>query len=257
MTRPVCVCLLTVGFAFVHVAWAQSAPSSPAPTLASLEQNVKDKTAEWDQLAQNLDPTLVRLLPCDPKAAAAIAEVIKASEARVAAVSAYLDAASRDALLQTNGAKQVLASAQALNPDVAAEKSDLGPERTGLDGQIANLTQSASSRASLAVPSENLKQILAIQQQRSDTVDSATMHDAAAVTALSDFVMQLTARQSAWTDVHSAFDAEASRWAAYYSARQARAEMECTITKGTAAVPATKAAPRGPAPSIPAKGTQK
>ena len=61
-----------------------------APTLGTLEQTVKDRTTEWQKLAQNLEPTLNRLLPCDSKVAASITEVSKASEARVAALAAYL-----------------------------------------------------------------------------------------------------------------------------------------------------------------------
>ena len=60
-------------------------------------------------------------------------------------MTAYLEAANRQALLQTTSAKQVLASAQALGTDLAAEKSDLAPERAGLDGQISNLAQSRSA----------------------------------------------------------------------------------------------------------------
>ena len=212
------------------------------------------RTAEWSRLAQNLDPALVRLLPCDPKVATSITEVSKASDARVAAVTAYLESAIGEAQRQTEGARQVLTSAQALSGDLSAEKSDLVAERAGLDGQIANLTQSSASRGSFSIPGETLKQTLALQQQRSDTIDSATAHGQAAGSALSDLIVQLQARQTAWADVRTAFETEAARWTAYYAARQARAQMECSITKGSAGPSKTPAPKSGAAP---ARGTGK
>jgi hypothetical protein len=212
------------------MAVAQSAPAPSA--LAALEQSVKDRTAEWNKLSQGLQPALNRLLPCDPKVAAAIAEVMKASEARIAAIAAYLGAANRQAALQTSAARQVVASAQGLGTDLAAEKSDLAPERAGLDGQLANLAQSADRRASLAAPQDALKQVAAVQKQRSDAVDSAAGYVDTAASALADLVVQLQARQTAWSDAQTAFEAEATRWSAYYTARQARAQTECTVSRG-------------------------
>src|SRR5579863_5687423 len=170
MMRTVCLCLLTAAMA--------AAQNAPAPsTLAALEQTAKDRTAEWNKLSQGLEPAINRLLPCDPKVAAAIAEVIKASEARIAAIAAYLGAANRQAALQTSAARLVVTSAQGLGADLAAEKSDLAPERAGLDGQLANLAQSAERRGSLAAPQDALKQVVAVQKQRSDTVDSAVNYE--------------------------------------------------------------------------------
>jgi len=223
--RIVCLCLLTAATA--------AAQNTPAPsTLAALDQTVKDRTTEWNKLSQALEPAINRLLPCDPKVAADIAEVIKASEARIAAIASYLGAASRQAALQTTAVRQVATSAQGLGADLAVEKSDLAPERAGLDGQLANLTQSAERRGSLAAPQDALKQVEAVQKQRSDTVDSAVGFADTAGPALADLMVQLQARQTAWTDVQTAFEAEGTRWNAYYAARQARAQIECTISRG-------------------------
>ena len=253
MIRPrtiwqVYLCLFTAGFAAAqNQSGAPPAVSAP-PALAALEQTVKDRTVEWNRLAQSLEGSLVRLLPCDPKIAASITEVTKASDARTAAIAAYLDAANRQAQLQAGAAKQVLASLQGLDVDLAAEKSDLAPERAGLDGQLANLSQSVQHRASLAAPQDGLKQIVALQQQRSDAVDAAVSHADASATDLADVVMQLQARQAALNELQTAFGTEAARWSAYYATRLARAQTECSISKGVepaAAPPAGKRAGKG------------
>lgn len=224
MIRIVFVCLFAAALA------AQDAAAPPA--LAQLERMVKDRTAEWQKLSQGLEPELSRLLPCDPKIAAAITDVNSASDARISAVEVYLQAANRQAALDVSAAKQVVASAQMLGADLAAEKSGIAPERASLDGLLANLTQSAQRRAALAEPEDALKQVLAVQQERSDAVDSALGRADGAAAALTDLVTQLQARQAAWTDVQNAFAAEAIRWRTYYSARLLRAQTECTITKG-------------------------
>lgn len=234
------LCLLTAAAAAGQNATAQN-PSTPA-SLADLEKAVQNRTAEWDRLAQNLELSLIRLLPCDPKIAASITAVNRASGARITAVAAYLEAANHQAELQANAARQVLASAQGLGTDLAAEKSGMAPERAAVDGLIVNLNQSLQRRPSLSAPADGLKQVLADQQQRADAVDSSASHAAAASMDLADLVMQLDARRSAWSGVQSAFQGEAVRWNAYYAARLARAQTECNITRG---LTPPKPAPQG------------
>ncbi len=236
MYRVVSLCLLSAAIA---AAQNDSAP----PSLAALEQNAKDRTAEWNKLSQSLESSLIRLLPCDPKVAAAISEVNKASAARIASVAAYLGAANRQALLQTSGAKQVIASVQSLATDLAAEKSSDARERSALDQQGANLSQSAQRRPVLSPSADALKDVAASQQQRSDAVDAAGNHAEEAGTALRDLVVQLQNRESAWKDIQAAFQTEGTRWDAYYAARQARAQTECVIVKGLSPAPGKQTVP--------------
>jgi hypothetical protein len=61
--------------------------------------------------------------------------------------------------------------------------------------------------------------------------------------ALRDLVTAAEAREAAWKDVLASNEAERTRWKAYYVARLARAQTECSIIQGTApaaAPPATK-----------------
>ncbi len=211
-----------------------SGKASPS-TLAALEQNVRQKTADWEKLAQGLDASIRHLLPCDPKAAAAITELSKASEARTSALAAYLREASRQTAFQTAEARRLLASVQPLGQEFTAEKSDLAQEQLGVNGQLAALTDSAQRRASFNAALDALRQISALQQLRSDALASGISHDDATWQATRTLVAELEEREAALKDTQAAFEAERARWSAYYAARLARAQTECAVTKGVAA----------------------
>ena len=65
--------------AFGDQAFAQT----PAPELATLEQTAQKRHAEWASLAKDLSERMARILPCDARYAAGVAEVSRASEARL------------------------------------------------------------------------------------------------------------------------------------------------------------------------------
>ncbi len=106
--RIACFCaVMAVSATAQNVAQNLSGPLS----LAALAQTAQQKKADWGQnYRSGLDTSILALLPCDPKVAVAIAEVSKASEARLAAISAYLQEAARQAALQAAAARGVLAS---------------------------------------------------------------------------------------------------------------------------------------------------
>jgi len=183
-------------------------------------------------LADALEAQLIKLLPCDPKAAAAIMQVSKASDARLAAIAAYLDDANQRAAAQLEAAKKLLASATAAEAELTAEKEDLAAERAGINGQIVNLNESAKDKVAFAPAQDQLKQVSLQEQKRSDAIDSASSHQAPSVAALRDLVEQLEKRQTAQGDVQKAFEKEQAAWSAYYVARLARAQTECSITQG-------------------------
>jgi hypothetical protein len=217
---------------------AKAGPSA----LAALEQTVRQKTAGWEKLTQGLDASIRHLLPCDPKAAAAITELSKASDARTAALSAYLQEAARQTALLTEAARRMLAALQPLATEFSAEKSDLMQEQLGILGQIAVLADTAAGggqhRASFDGAQDALRQIGALEQQRSDTVDSGISHDDATWQAVRGLLAQLEEREAALKETQAAFETERARWSAYYAARLLRAQTECNVTKGGAAAPA-------------------
>ena len=225
-----------IGLIVAAVAAAQNV--TPQAPLAVLEQAVHQKTADWETLALGLDATIRGLLPCDPKAAAAITELSKASDARIAALSAYLQEAGREAVLQTAAARRLLAAVQPLGTDLSSEKTDVAQEHTGVSGQIAALTDSAQRRPSFNGPQETLRRIAALEQQRSDAVDSGINHDEATGEAARGLLAKLEDREAALSGVQAAFETESVRWSAYYATRLARAQAECTVTKPLSTAPA-------------------
>jgi hypothetical protein len=240
MIRIVCFCVVMAAAAAAQSAGQNT--SGPA-ALAALAQTARQTKTDWERLAQNLDSSILALLPCDPKATAAITEVSKASDARLAATTAYLQEAARQAALQAAAARSVLASVEPLRPDLVIEKLDLAQEQLAVNGQIATLADPLVSsadgqrRASFNGAQDALRQIAALEQQRSEAVDSATGHADSAAGAVRDTIAQLVAREAAMKGAQAAFEAEGSRWTAYYAARLARAQMECNVTKGVVAPP--------------------
>ncbi len=239
VTRSGCVCLLLAASAAAQ----DAAPNATGRAgLAALEQTARQKSTEWDRLAQALDASIRGLLPCDPKAAAAITEVSKASDARIAALSAYLQEAGRQHALQTAAARHMLASVEPLGAELPMEKLDLEQEQLGVRGQTAALSDSAQRRSSFNGAQDALRHIASLEQQRSDAVDSAISHTDATAAAVRGLLTELEGQEAALKETQAAFAAEGARWSAYYSARLARAQTECAITKGVIPAPAQ---PRG------------
>jgi hypothetical protein len=235
MIRIVCLAVMAVSAA------AQDAvPGTSGPVaLAVLEQTARQRTAEWEKLEQSLDSSIKPLLPCDPKAAAAIAAVSKASDARIAALAAYLHEKGKQASLQTASTRRVLESVQSLRADLSVEKSDLAQEKLGVNGQIAELagtvTGSGQRGPSFAGPQDALRKIESLQRQRSDAADSGIGQSEASLGPLRDLVAQLQTRDEGLKAVQAAFETENVRWSAYYAARLGRAQTECAVTAPAAA----------------------
>jgi hypothetical protein len=225
------VCLLLAG--------AVTAQDAAGPALlAELGQSVRQKTNDWEKLAQSLDSSIIKLLPCDPAAVTAITAVSKASEERNTALAAYLLEASRQSTLQTAEARRVLDSVEPLATDLSTEKLDITLEQLEVNGQVAVLAESGQQRPSFTGAQNALRRIAALEQQRSGAADSGSSRANAAAEALHNLVLQLQAREATLRDAQTAFQAESASWSAYYTARLARAQTECSVSKGVFTTPA-------------------
>jgi len=209
------------------------------PDLASLEQTAQKRNTEWESIAKDLSERMARILPCDPRYAAGITEVSRASEARLAALADYLRAASAQAFAETATAKVLLNTEERRAVEVAMERADTGKEQTAVDTQSDALAQSVKQRSSLEEPRQLLEQIAAMVRQRAAASEQQASALDAAVQMLRDLVTKFDARDAALRDESIAFEAERARWNGYYAARLARAQTECAITQiGTQAAPA-------------------
>lgn len=237
MIRLFFICVLTAAAAL-----AQNAP--PA-SLAALEQTARQRAADWEKLSQALEGSLVRLLPCDPKINAGINDVSRASEARLAALTAYLQAALQQASQDAGDAKRAAAAGDVLASDLSVERADVAQEQAGVNGQLTNLDQSAKRRASLEDPQKTLRQIAALVQQRADLTQTAAGSQTGLTAALREAADASAAREQALREMLAASDTERGRWNGYYAARLTRAQTECAITRGTLPAPTPAKGARG------------
>jgi hypothetical protein len=213
-------------------AFAQDpAPQNAAPDLAALEQTVQKRHAEWEALAKDMNDRMAHMLPCDPRAQAAVTEVSRASEVRLAALSDYLRTASSQAFAETAAAKSLLNAEERRAVEARLERADAGQEQTAVDTQSDALAQSVKQRASLEAPQKLLAQIAAMIHQRATAMEQQAGAADAAVGLLRDLVAKFDARDAALREEFAASEAERSRWNGYYAARRTRAQIECTITQ--------------------------
>jgi hypothetical protein len=202
-----------------------------APDLAALEQTAQKRHAEWEALAKDMNDRMSRILPCDPRALAAVNEVSRASEARLGALADYLRAVSAKAFAETADARNLLSSEEKRAVQASLERADAGQEQTAVDTQSDALAQSAKQRTSLEAPQKLLAEIAAMIHQRAAAMEQQAGSADAAVMLLRDLVTKFEARDAALREEFAASEAERARWNGYYAARRARAQIECTITQ--------------------------
>jgi hypothetical protein len=202
-----------------------------APDFTALEQTAQKRGLEWEALAKDMNDRMARILPCDPRALAAVNEVSQASEARLAVLAEYLRAVSGKAFAETAAVKTLLDIEERRAVEAGLERADAGQERTAVNMQSDALAQSMQQRASLEAAQKLLKQIAAAIQQRASAMEQHAGSADAAVALLRELEPNLEARDAALRDEFAAFEAERTRWNGYYSARRARAQIECSITQ--------------------------
>jgi hypothetical protein len=208
------------------------------PDISAMEQTAQKRHTEWESLAKDLGERMARILPCDPRYAAGIIEVSRASEARLAAVADYLRAISAKAFGETAAARILLDAEEKRLLEAGLERSDSAQEQTAVDIQTDALTESVKKREPLENPRQVLEQIAAMIRQRVAAADERAGNTNEAVKLLRDLVAKFDARDAALRDESVAFEAERARWNTYYTARLGRAQTECSITQAS-----TRAAP--------------
>jgi len=228
-----------LGVLLCAAAFGQDAVPSNSATvdLAALELTAQKRSLEWEALAKDMNDRMARMLPCDPRALAAVAEVSRASEARLAALSDYLRAVSAKAFAETAEVRNLLVAEERQAVETRLQRADAGQEQTAVDIQSDALAQSVKRRASLEVPEKLLAQIAATIHQRAAAMEQQTGSAEAAVALLRDLVPKFEARDAAVREEFAAAESERARWNGYYAARKSRAQIECTITQIGASQP--------------------
>jgi hypothetical protein len=223
--------LCAAAFAGVTAVAQNSSPQSTSVDLAALEQTAQKRQTEWESLAKSLTERMARVLPCDPRATAAITEVSRASEARLTALAGYMREASAEAFAETAAAKALLNDEEKHALELHLQGADAGQEQTAVDTQSDALAQSVKQRSALEDSQKLLDRIAALVRQRAAAAEQQAGAADAAVALLRDLVAKFDARDAALRDESAAFEAERARWNGYYTARLARAQTECSITQ--------------------------
>jgi hypothetical protein len=239
-------------FAFACAALGQAPPPE---SLSSLEQEVLKATTDWQVRAKDLDARVGRLLPCDPRAKTAIDDVVKASQDRLTAMGRYYQAAEAQAAARAEGAKRLLAAEEGRAADVAADRLHGEEVTAAVDAALADLAEGARVQPSLGGARTSLQQTAEVARQGLQIAKDQTPRREAALEALRALAAAYQARDAALKEAAAAFDAERTRWTAYYTARSQRAQTECALTGALGDLPPAPAAPkRVPAPP---RGKQK
>ena len=231
MNRASSVFIYTALFCSGALRAQDLSPQSAVPDLAALQQTAQKRHSEWEILAKDMNDRMARILPCDPRALAAVTEVSRSSEARLTALSDYLRAASAQAFAETAAARNLLNAEERRAVEASLERNDANQEQTAADTQADALAQSVKQRTSLDAPQKLLTQIAAMIHQRAMAMEQQAGSADAAVALLRDLVAKFDARDAALREEFAASEAERTRWNGYYAARRTRAQIECTITQ--------------------------
>ncbi|HML18187.1 MAG TPA: hypothetical protein VK419_14255 [Bryobacteraceae bacterium] len=211
-------------------ALAQNSPAAKAPDpLAPLRQVAEQKTAEWEAVARALEPKIGRMLPCDPRIRAAIEEVSRISDSRLAAMSQYLKGAVDMAKRDTEVARAAAASQDDANKDLETEWAEAEQERIAVETQLAELGDSVRRLAALEAAQKKLAEIEAMIRERTQRAQQLADNKSPMTVSLRNLAAAYQARQAALEQEQTALAAETSRWSEYYAARLARAATECSI----------------------------
>src|SRR5579871_2002851 len=159
--------IVWLGMLTAVIATAQDTPSDP---LAAAEQNADARISEWATLSQGMEARLARLLPCAPQVTDAIEEVHRASQARLAAITQYLQAAISKSTNEAEAAKRLYEGETAMAANWGIEATEAKEERGALESQANALNASAKQRASLADAQKALAGITEGAVQRAEQI---------------------------------------------------------------------------------------
>lgn len=215
------------------VLWAVTATAAFAQTsLSDLEQAALSTNTAWFTVASSLDVRVARMLPCDAAATAAIEEVNRASTARLVALSAYVKAAADQAAADATIARQIQRDETAYLTSVGTERTDTEQERAGIETQITNLAESVRKKVSLTAANDELRQIEASVRERANLVTTNASAAEGSLKYFEDFAATLEKREAALRKIQASLEEERTKWNGYYTARLARARVECSAMGG-------------------------
>jgi hypothetical protein len=221
--------------------YAQDTPA-PAGSLTSLRQSAEHQTQTWDTLAKALETKIRGMLPCDPKIAAAVQEVSRASDARLAAFDLYFRAVLTETSARAAQAAQLLEfQNKAGSGFLETEHAEGVEERASTENQISRLEANAGRRQELNVSVYALRAVAGLTDRRNLVMAQQSARGDSLNESLRTLASQSQAAEAAMKALAAAHANEGERWRAYYAARTARVQAECTaINPGATPRPAER-----------------
>jgi hypothetical protein len=212
--------------------WLLAALCTPllAQTLTDLDQAATKAHNDWFNLASDLDIRVARMLPCDAGATAAIEETGRAATARIIAMSTYARAAADQAAQDATTAREIQRSETARISGAGADRTDMDAERTAVQNQLTNLGESVRKKLTLTAAHDDLRIIEAMVRDRSNMVATSASVSESSLKLFEDLATSLEQREAALRKHLTALQDERTRWNGYYTARLARARIECSVT---------------------------
>ena len=195
-------------------------------------------------MAGNLEQRVARLLPCDPQARAAIEETSRASDARSIVLNSYWTVVSQQSKEQVEAIRGLLAKEEDRAGDWPSDANQAHADVASAASQAASLASGVLQLPALANPQKDLEaigeQYRLLEKQEQDRAAGARR----LLDDLREVLKTAEARQAAIDERLKTVGVEGQRWSAYYAARQARAQIECTLVNpGAAAAPPAVARP--------------
>jgi hypothetical protein len=198
-----------------------------------LQDTAAKRTAEWTTLEANLELRLARLLPCDARVRTAIEEVSRAADARTVARTSYWTAISLRSKAQIEAIRGLLAQEENRAGDWSKDRADAQVDVATTTAQAASLGPSIRQLPALAAPQKSLEAIAQMYRVLEAQSEERANSMGQLISDLRELLKASQARQAAIEEQVIAIGSEGQLWSAYYTARQARAQVECSITSPT------------------------
>jgi hypothetical protein len=152
----------------------------------------------------------------------------------------FLDATNARAKEDTEGAKLLLGALASIAGSWNTEHMEAEQDRAAVEGQLADLIENVKKRSSLAPAQSALEELVMLIRTRAAKTDERASRRDDLNAQIGALVLAYQDRQKAIENEAGALNSEASKWAAYYAARVARAQTECAITGAAPPAPTKK-----------------
>ena len=228
-----------LGVLLASTAFSQEPPAAPdlKPAVSDAARTAEQKNAEWVALASALELKVARLLPCDTHVKSSIEEVARASDVRFAAIAAYWQELQDRSKDQAKSARRLIEENEALVAAWKNERADSEKAQARLADQTLDLKESQRTISAL-VPAARILDGIARNSEALAGQSAERETEIAELNARwNDVIRAAQLRDASIENQVKALAGERDRWSAYYAARIARGQMECSLTSSPSSTP--------------------